>query len=144
MGQANYEDGNFMHCRGSRLLQRRAVLLSAAASVPLLTAGPAVSAPVAPFCGVTGVPSWAFTIPWEERLVDFAGHKTWVREVGKQEGGGGFFGLFGKGNDRSKGYRLFIPCVHTMALCHTLSHLPVSQIACFALGLQAFCDGHSK
>lgn len=35
--------------------------------------------------------------------MDFAGHKTWVREVGKKEGSGGLFGLFGKGSDKSKG-----------------------------------------
>ena len=53
---------------------------------------------------LTGVPSWAFTIPWEERLVDFGGYKTWVREVGKKPGsGGGLFGLFGKGLDKSTG-----------------------------------------
>lgn len=51
-----------------------------------------------------GVPSWAFTIPWEERLVDFGGYKTWVREVGKRPGSvGGLFGLFGKSADKSKG-----------------------------------------
>ena len=50
------------------------------------------------------MPSWAFTIPWEERLVDFGGYKTWVREVGKKPGsGGGLFGLFGKGLDKSTG-----------------------------------------
>ena len=55
----------------------------------------------------TGVPSWAFSIPWEERLVDFGGYKTWVREVGRKEGGGGgFLGLFGKGSDKSKGCAL--------------------------------------
>ena len=53
---------------------------------------------------VVGVPSWAFTIPWEERLVEFGGYKTWVREVGKKPGsGGGLFGLFGKNSDKSKG-----------------------------------------
>ncbi len=52
----------------------------------------------------TGVPSWAFSIPWEERLVAFGGYNTWVREVGHQEGGrAGFLGLFRKG---SKGYAL--------------------------------------
>lgn len=36
--------------------------------------------------------------------MDFAGYKTWVREVGKKPGsGGGLFGLFGGSNDKTKG-----------------------------------------
>ena len=39
--------------------------------------------------------------------MDFGGYKTWVREVGRKEGGGGgFLGLFGKGSDKSKGCAL--------------------------------------
>lgn len=64
---------------------------------------------LAPCMSRAGVPSWAFSIPWEERLVDFGGYKTWVREVGRKEGGGGgFLGLFGKGSDKSKGCALVL------------------------------------
>ena len=52
----------------------------------------AAAAALKPFCGVTGVPSWAFTLPWEERLVDFHGKKTWCRDVGQKSRG--LFGLF--------------------------------------------------
>ena len=39
--------------------------------------------------------------------MDFGGYKTWVREVGcKEGGGGGFLGLFGIGSDKSKGCAL--------------------------------------
>ena len=43
--------------------------------------------------------------------MDFAGHKTWVREVGKKDGSGGLFRLFGKGSDKSKGYAT-LPRMH--------------------------------
>jgi hypothetical protein len=53
---------------------------------------------IRPFCGVTGLPSWAFSIPWEERIIDYKGYKTWIRAVGKQpDKSGGFLSLFGKG-----------------------------------------------
>ena len=57
--------------------------------------------------------------------MDFAGHKTWVREVGKKEGSGGLFGLFGKGSDKSKGYAN-PPCMHarTPKLCTSGTRVP--------------------
>ena len=43
------------------------------------------------------MPSWAFNTPWEERLVDYHGHKTWCRIIGKEATeSGGLFGIFGK------------------------------------------------
>ncbi|BDA40775.1 Proline iminopeptidase [Coccomyxa sp. Obi] len=88
----------------SAILQRRALLIAAACGAAA-AAQPARAETVTgsipkPFCGVTGVPSWAFTTPWQERLVDFHGYKTWCRTVGKEDSNnGGLFGIFGKKAD---------------------------------------------
>ena len=33
-----------------------------------------------------------FSTPWQEKLVDFQGLKTWTRAIGKQPKRNGFFG----------------------------------------------------
>ena len=57
--------------------------------------------------------------------MNFADHKTWVREVGKKEGSGGLFGLFGKGSDKSKGYAN-LPRVHARTPKHSTSRTKMS------------------
>jgi hypothetical protein len=65
------------------------------ASVGLGFAAEAWAAP-APFCGaVVDVPSWAFTMPWQEEIVNWEGFSTWTRLIGKNDGGG-LFGFFKK------------------------------------------------
>ncbi len=78
-------------------LTRRAALLLLSAPAALGAAVPDARAQVAePFCGVLPrAPAWAFSMPWQERLVPYAGGQTWVREVGGGSSGGGLFGLFG-------------------------------------------------
>ena len=76
----------------SALSRRAALLLGGAAG--LASACPQADAAVEPFCGVLPrAPTWAFSMPWQERLVPFEGYQTWVREVGQPPGGSS--GLFG-------------------------------------------------
>jgi hypothetical protein len=68
---------------------RRDALLSistaALITLPFASATASTSVPNEPFCGVTdNVPSFAYTVPWDQYTVDFAGKKTWCRRVGKQ------------------------------------------------------------
>lgn len=52
----------------------------------------------APFCGAVDViPSWAFSLPWQEKVIDFNGFSTWIRVVGKGSEGGGLFSFLNKG-----------------------------------------------
>lgn len=75
--------------------RRRIVLNGLGSSILLSLAAEARAAP-APFCGaVVELPSWAFTIPWQEELVSWAGYSTWTRVVGKKQGGG-LFGFLEK------------------------------------------------
>ncbi|CAL8466923.1 g6459 [Coccomyxa elongata] len=99
------------------ILQRRALLVAAAygaaAAAQAARAESVTGSIPKPFCGVTGVPSWAFTTPWQERLVDFHGYKTWCRTVGKEDSNnGGLFGIFGKKADDTARKKLPLLVLH--------------------------------
>eukprot|EP00884_Botryococcus_braunii_P004033 jgi/Botrbrau1/13630/Bobra.0373s0008.3 len=87
---------------------QRIVLNGLGSSILLSLAAEAHSAP-APFCGaVDQVPSWAFTMPWEEEVVSWDGYSTWTRVVGKKQSRG-LFGLFAKDTANKK---LPLLCIH--------------------------------
>ncbi|KAK9810400.1 hypothetical protein WJX72_010133 [[Myrmecia] bisecta] len=97
--------------KGAPGVTRRTILLGASAAA-VAASPPVYAAPVPPFCGVVErVPSWVFSTPWEEQLVEFHGLKTWTRSVGKQPGKGGFFGAF-SGKKADSPTRLPLLCLH--------------------------------
>ncbi len=66
----------------------------------------------APFCGAVDViPSWAFSMPWEEKVIELNGFRTWVRIVGKGSEGGGLFSFLNKGSVKKYAFNPWTPQV---------------------------------
>lgn len=113
----NQHESSSLQDLRSPILHRRAVLVAAACGAAIAAQHARAEAVIGtipkPFCGVTGVPSWAFTTPWQERLVDFHGYKTWCRTVGKEDSNdGGLFGFFGKKADNTARKKLPLLVLH--------------------------------